>query len=617
MARILRSAIGGIGLGLVALCGPAPAQDTVTSHAVTTFGDAPKYPAGFQRFDYVNPAAPKGGEMSIGVGGTFDNFNPYTVDGVAAALSSISTESLMEAPADEIGALYCLICSTVEYPADRAWAVFTLRPEAKFSDGTPVTAEDVVFTHDLFMEQGLESFRAVIKQFIEKAEVVDAQHVKFTFKPDSKVRERLQSAGGLPVMSKAWFEKNKARLDKSRMEPALGSGPYLLDSFDIGKRVIYRRNPDYWGKDLPNNIGRYNFDRIRVEYFGDPTAMFEAFKAGEYLFRNENSAKNWATGYNFPAIVSNWVVKAELPNGNIGSGQSFVFNLRREKFQDPRVREALGLMFNFEWSNKTLFYGLYTRTNSFWDNSDLAATGKPGPEELAVLEPFGNKLPAGVLNEDAVMAPVSGDVQLDRKNLRKASALLDAAGWAVGDDGMRRNVKGEKLRVAILENDPAFDRVVAPYVQNLRALGVDAAIDRVDPAQYELRSRKFDFDMVNESLGQGFQPGAELQQYFGSTGVNDVFNLMGLSDPVVDGLITDVMQAGSNAELKVRTHALDRVLRALRFWVPQWYKNTNTVAYWDLYEHPETLPPYSLGYLDFWWYNAEKADRLKAAGALR
>jgi len=616
MARSLWSATGGLGIWAV-LGVPLMAEGTTISHAVTTFGDAPKYAADFRHFGYVNPDAPKGGEMSIGVGGTFDSFNPYSVDGVAAALSNISTESLMEAPADEIGALYCLICSTVEYPADRSWAIFTLRPEAKFSDGSPITAEDVVFTHDLFMEQGLESFRAVIKQFIEKAEVVDAQHVKFTFKPDSKVRERLQSAGGLPVMSKAWFDKTKARLDKSRMEPALGSGPYLLDSFDIGKRVIYKRNPDYWGKDLPNNIGRYNFDKLRVEYFGDPTAMFEAFKAGEYLFRNENSAKNWATGYTFPAITNNWVVKAELPNGNIGSGQSFVFNLRREKFQDPRVREALGLMFNFEWSNKTLFYGLYTRTNSFWDNSDLAATGKPSAEELAVLGPFKDKLPAGVLEDDAVMAPVSGDAQLDRKNLRKASALLDEAGWAVGDDGIRRNARGETLRVGILESDPAFDRVVAPYVQNLKALGVDAAIDRVDPAQYELRSRKFDFDMVNESLGQGFQPGAELQQYFGSTGVNDVFNQAGVSDPVVDGLITEIMQADSNAELKVRTRALDRVLRAMRFWVPQWYKNTNTVAYWDLYEHPETLPPYSLGYLDFWWYNAEKADRLKTAGALR
>lgn len=618
MARILGLALGKASLCVLAMAAaPLRAQDTITSHAVTTFGDAPKYAAGFKHFDYVNPDAPKGGEMSIGVGGTFDSFNPYTVDGVAAALSNISTESLMEAPADEIGALYCLICSTVEYPADRSWAIFTLRPEAKFSDGTPITAEDVVFTHDLFMEQGLESFRAVIKQFIEKAELIDPAHVKFTFKPDSKVRERLQSAGGLPVMSKAWFDKTKARLDKSRMEPALGSGPYLLDSYDIPKRVVYKRNPDYWGKDLPNNIGRYNFDKIRVEYFGDPTAMFEAFKAGEYLFRNENSAKNWATGYTFPAIASKQVVKAELPNGNIGSGQSFVFNLRREKFQDPRVREALGLMFNFEWSNKTLFYGLYTRTNSFWDNSDLAATGKPGPDELTVLEPFRDKLPEGVLTEDAVMAPVSGDTQLDRKNLRKASKLLDDAGWTVGDDGIRRNAKGEKLRVALLESDPAFDRVIAPYVENLKALGVDAAIDRVDPAQYELRSRKFDFDMVNEQLGQGFQPGAELQQYFGSAGVNDVFNQAGVNDPVVDALITEIMQADSNAELTVRTRALDRVLRAMRFWVPQWYKNTNTVAYWDLYEHPGILPPYSLGYLDFWWYNAEKADKLKAAGALR
>jgi microcin C transport system substrate-binding protein len=606
---------------LLALAGWGPgaglAQDVTGAHAVTTFGDPPKYPADFAHFGYVNPDAPKGGEMAVSAPGTFDTFNPYSVEGVAAALSTIHVESLMEGTADEIGALYCLLCATIDYPADKSWVVFHLRPEARFSDGTPVTAEDVVFTYDLFMEQGLESYRAVMKQFIDRAEVVDPATVRFWFKPDSKQRERIQSAGGTPVMSKAWFQKTGARLDKSRLDPGIGSGAFLLDSYDIGKRVVYRRNPDWWGRDLPINRGRYNFDRIRVEYFGDPTAAFEGFKAGEYTFRNENSSKNWATGYTFPALEKGWVVKAELPDGTIGSAQAFVFNLRRAKFQDPRLREALGLMFNFEWSNSTLFYGLYTRTSSFWDNSALAASGVPGPDELAVLEPLHGKIPDSVFTDPAVQAPVSGQQQLDRRNLRRAAALLDEAGWTAGDDGMRRNAKGERLTVEFLEYDPAFDRVVNPFIDNLRRLGVDATLARVDPAQYELRQRKYDFDITNASLGQSPEPGAELQQYFGSGSVNDVFNAMGLADPAVDALIQQIMQAKSRAELAVRTHALDRVLRALRFWVPQWYKNTHTVAYFDMFEHPDPLPPYSLGYLDFWWYNAEKADRLKAAGAFR
>ncbi len=601
--------------GLVTTAGAE--GEVITTHAITTFGDPPRYPADFKHLDYVNPDAPKGGEISMSTYGTFDSFNPYTQKGVAAALATIGYEDMMTGTADEIGSLYCLICSTIEYPADKAWVIFNMRPEARFSDGSPMTADDAAFTYDLFLKDGLPSFSAVLGQFVEKVEVLDPHRIKYTFKTDSPVRDRVQSAGSMPVMSKAWFTKTGARLDESRMEPGIGSGPYLLDSFKVNQRVTYKRNPDYWGKDLPINVGRNNFDNIRVEYFGDPTAAFEGFKSGAFTFRNENSSKNWAAGYDFPALTKGWVIKAELADGNMANGQSFVFNLRRYKFQDVRVREAIGLMFNFEWSNATLFYGLYARINSFWENSALAATGLPSPEELALLDAVKDKIPAEVLTAEPVMAPVSGDKQLDRGNLRKASALLDAAGWAVGDDGMRRNANGETLKVEFLEDDDAFARVVNPYVENLRKLGVDASLSTIDSAQYTDRTRKFDFDMITDQLPTGYEPGSGLRQYFGSEGVNDVFNTPGLADPAVDQLITNVLNADKRADLAPAVRALDRVLRALKFRVPQWYKNKHTVAYYDMYEHPAALPPFSRGELDFWWYNPEKAAALKAAGAFK
>jgi len=588
--------------------------DTIVAHGISTFGDL-KYPAGFPHLDYVNPDAPKGGEIAEWAAGGFDSMNPYTAKGRAAALSAGMYESLMTTVADEIGSSYCLICETLEYPKDRSWVIFTLRPDVKFADGSPLTADDVVFSYGLLRDKGLPSFQAVIQTQVESAEVIDPLHVKFTFKTGIPTRDLPETAGGLPIFSRADYEKNNRNIEESSLEPFLGSGPYILDSMDVGQRVVYRRNPDYWGASHPLNIGRNNFDRIRIEYFGDYDAAFEGFKSGAYTFRNEASSLIWATRYDFPALQKGWVVKHELPDGSIANGQAFVMNLRREKFQDPRVREAIGLMFNFEWSNKTLFYGLYARINSIWENSDLAATGLPSAAELALLEPLKDQLPPGVLEQEPVMAPVSGDQQLDRKNLRKAAALLDEAGWPVGDDGIRRNARGDKLTVEFLNDSQSFDRVINPYVESLRKLGVDALLTRVDDAQMTARERGHDFDIITDQLGQGYIPGAGLRQYFGSGSVDDVFNSAGLADPAVDKLIAAVEAATTQEELTTSVHALDRVLRALRFWVPQWYKNKHTVAYFDMFEHPDPLPPYALGELDFWWYNAEKADKLKAGGA--
>jgi microcin C transport system substrate-binding protein len=396
----------------------------------------------------------------------------------------------------------------------------------------------------------------------------------------------------------------------------------MVDQLDVGQSIIYRRNPDYWAKDLPISKGQSNFDTIRIEYFGDSTAAFEAFKAGAYTFRNENSSKQWSTQYDFPGIQNGSVVKAELPNGSKANGQAFLFNLRREKFQDPRVREAIGLMFNFEWSNQTLFYGIYARINSFWENSWLAAVGKPAAAEVAILQPLVDQdlLPASILTDDAIMAPVSSDNQLDRRNLRKASALLDEAGWIVGSDGIRRNAKGETLKVEFLNADPAFDRVISPFVENLKALGVDAALINIDDAQMKARSRppNFDFDIITGHAQTAYFSGSDLKQFYSSaTADNSSFNVMGLKSLAVDKLIDVVMATKTKDDLTVATMALDRVMRFERFWVPEWYKNTHTVAYYDQYEHPENLPAYALGELDFWWFNADKAGKLKATGALK
>lgn len=630
--RNLRLAVGLAMFGTAAMAqspaAPAPSaapaagaaidQPTTIAHGVSIFG-APALPADFPHLPYVNPQATKGGEISEWAPGGFDSYNPYTVKGRAAAMSTAPLESLLTGTADEAGAAYCLLCETVEYPASRDWAIFTLREGIRFSDGTPMTAADVLFSYEQLRDKGLSSFRTVIAQMVAGAEVLDDRRIRFTFTPDYPRRDVIQAAGGLPVFSKADFEKNHRDLAQSSNLPFVGSGPYMFDSADIGRSVTWKRNPDYWGEALPINVGRNNFDRIRVEYFGDYESAFEAFKAGEYTFRNEASSIIWATRYDFPAFTKGWVQKAELPDGNVANGQAWAINLRRPQFQDIRVREALGLVFNFEWANATLFYGQYARVKGFWDNSPLAATGKPSADELALLEPLKADLPDSVFTEEAFVPPLSSDRQLDRGNLRRAARLLDAAGWVIPEgarDGLRRK-EGQTLRVQVLNESQTFDRVINPYVENLRALGVDAVHERVDDAQLEDRKRNHDFDLISAHLGQDLIPGAGLQQYFGSKSTGDVFNAMGLANPAVDALISQVEAATSQDQLTTRVHALDRVLRALHIWVPQWFKAKHTVAYWDMYAHPDKLPPYALGELDFWWYDADKAKKLKEAGAIR
>jgi microcin C transport system substrate-binding protein len=614
-----RWAAGALLIGATVLAAGAPrAQEAgvTVSHGYNYFGEL-KYGPDFTHLDYVNPDAPKGGEISISAQGSFDSMNPYSREGLAGALSTSGYESLMEGTADEVGSSYCLVCETLEWPDDLSWVTFNMRPEARFSDGTPLTAHDVAFSHNLLMEQGLPSYAAAVAEIISGVEVIDDHTVRFNFIEGSPVRDRIGTAGGVPIWSKAWYESTGARLDESRLDISPGSGPYVLDRVDPGRQIIYRRNPDYWGADLPITQGRSNFDTIRVEYFADATAAFEAFKAGEFTFRQENSSLVWATQYEFPALSNGHVIKTELPNGNLPYAGGFVFNLARPQFQDPLVRQAIALMFNFSWTNETLQYGLFSQRESFWQGSDLAAQGVPEGRELELLQSVADLIDPAILTEPVTVPHESSpDLPLDRRNLRAALALMEEAGWIPGDDGLLRK-DGQTLKLEFLSYAQTFDRVLQPFVDNLQRLGLDASYNRVDPASYENRLRGFDIDMVYDGYSNGLEEGSALNQRYGSQGLGDVFNPANFSHPAVDALIEVVGAATEYEDMAAGVRAIDRIMRRELFIIPIWYNPNFWVAYFDQYDHPETLPPYALGHLDFWWYDAEAAAALQAAGVLR
>ncbi|WP_233494846.1 extracellular solute-binding protein [Ruegeria sp. A3M17] len=595
-------------------------EKIIKSHGFSEFGDL-KYPDGFAHFDYVNPDAPRGGELSYAAQGTFDSFNPYTRQGRAGARSADHYESLLVPSYDEPAAYYGLLAESLEYPESYDWVIFNIRPEARFSDGTPVTAEDVVFSHNLLLDQGLKSYADAIRQRIPKAEALDTHRVKFYFSPDFPRRGRISQVGATSIFSKKWFEEDpeNRRLDKSRLDPGIGSGPYVLDDYDINRRIVYKRNPDYWGNDVNVNVGRNNFDTIRVEYFADSIAAMEGFKAGTFTLRQENNSKSWATAYDFPAIANGSVVRAELADGNVPSASGFIMNLDRPKFQDPRVREAIQLAYNFEWTNESLQYGLFQQRSSFWEGTHLEATNLPEGRELEVLQELGDALDPAILTQEPVSAHESRAArQNDRGNLRKAMKLLDEAGWLVGDDGIRRNDKGEVLSVAFLSDQPTLDRLIQPFVSNLRAMGIDASYNRVDNAQFTLRRRDRDFDMIVGGYPRSLQPSTGLYQQFGTEAASySVFNPSGVHGPDIEPLIDNIASAEDSEELFANVRALDRVLRAKRIMVPTWYLGKHWVAYWDMYEYPENLPPYALGVEDLWWINEEKEAELKSSGALR
>ncbi len=616
---------------LLMLALPLKAQDMVVTHGYSFFGDL-KYPADYPHFSYVNPDAPKGGEIAIAAVGTFDSMNPYSRKGNPGALASITYESLMaeslvsgpnvSMPADVYGEMYCLLCERVEYPVTKDWVIFYMRPEARFSDGTKLTAHDVAFSHNMLLDQGLKSYGDAVRKRIPKLEVIDDYTIKFFFTEGISRRSLIDQVATVPVWSKAWYEESGARLDEGRLEVAPGSGPYVIGEVDVNRRITYTRNPDYWGKDLPVNIGRHNFDTIRVEYFGDSTASFEAFKAGEYTFRSEGDSKQWATGYNFPKVDQGYIVREEIADGIPPNATGIVFNLGSEPLKDKRVREAVALAYNFEWTNKSLQYGLFEQRASFLQNTPMMADGVPEGAELAFLKSLGDVVPPEMFTDEVRVPHTSSDRRLtDRRNLRKASALLDEAGWAVGSDGKRYNADGEPLKLTFLINSagtPTLRAIVENFMNNLNGMGIDGVIDAVDSAQFSSRRRDRDYDMLFSGYRAFQGTGTGLMQMFGSeVAAFSLFNPSGFSSPLVDAIIKASLETKSIEEEHASLMALDRAMRNEFFLVPAWYNPNHFVAYYDQYERPETIPPFDLGYMDFWWFNADKAAALKAAGALR
>jgi microcin C transport system substrate-binding protein len=586
----------------------APAEASERKHGLSAFGDL-AYPANFDHFNYADPNAPKGGTFSlVGWGGvaTFNSLNNYILKGDAAQGLELLFDTLMTPAADEPDAVYGLVAESAEVADDKMSVTFYLRPEAKFADGRPLTADDVVYSFEALKTKGHPIYHQILEDVV-KAEALDPHTVRYTFKGEL-VRDLPLTVAGLPILSKAYYATHP--FDQTTLDPPLGSGPYVVDSLAQGRTITYRRNPDYWAKDLPVNRGRWNFDKIRFEYFRDRTAGMEAFKAGAYNFREEFTSKVWATEYDFPAIRDGRVKKEVLPDETPSGTQGFFLNTRRDALKDPRVRKALDLAFDFEWTNRNVFYGLYTRTVSFFENSPMKAEGTPSEAERALLTNLG----VPVSNETlapAYVPPKSDGSGQDRNILVEAGKLLDEAGWTI-KNGVRVNDKGEPLKLEILFFEDVFQRLVTPYVKNLKLLGIDAHMRMVDPAQYQQRLKSFDFDITTERYQMRNTPGVELRSYFGSQAakMSGSLNLAGISDPAVDVLIERVIAAKSRDELNTAARAIDRVLRAGHYWVPHWYKPAFNVAYWDKFSRPAVKPRFDRGILDTWWYDEAKAAKL-------
>ena len=605
-ARIFAAVIvAAASLGAAAAFAQGPATSGPV-HGFAMHGDV-KYPPNFQHFDYANPDAPKGGDVKLHAIGTFDSFNPYILRGVAAGAVGLTLDTLMAASGDEPFTEYCLVCKTIEVPADRSWVEFTLRPEARFNDGSPITADDVIWSFEALKTKGHPFWRSYYADVV-KVEKLGEHKVRFTFKSGVN-RELPLIVGQMPVFSKTWWSTRD--FEKNSLEPPLGSGPYRIESFEGGRYVTLRRVPDYWAAKLPVNVGRYNFDTIRYDYYRDQTVALEAFKAGEYDLRTENQALAWATGYESPALSQGLIKKIEIPEHLTSGMQGYAMNLRRPVFQDRRVREALGEAFDFEWSNRTLFYGQYTRTRSYFDNSELAATGTPSPAELKLLEPWRGKIPDEVFAKEYDPPKTDGSGNI-RDNLRVALRLLQEAGNKV-ENGVMTGPGGQKLSFEILLDNPQFERVTLPYVENLKRIGVAARVRTVDPAQYQKRMDEFDYDMTIAVFPQSQSPGNEQRGYWSSEAADlrGSNNLIGVKDPAIDAMVNLIVQAPTREDLVTRTHALDRLLQWGYYVVPHWHLAFVRVAYWDRFSRPKVTP--LSGYdPTTWWVDPQKDAALKA-----
>ncbi|WP_382424323.1 extracellular solute-binding protein [Fodinicurvata halophila] len=576
------------------------------AHGIAMHGE-PKYPADFEHFDYVNPDAPKGGQVHLAALGNYDSFNPYIVRGVAANGADYLNDTLMVSSADEPFTMYGLIAESIRVPDDRSWAEFTLREDARWHDGEPITVEDVIFSLNILREEGHPMYRQYYAN-VDSAEKTGRRKVRFNFSGGENLELPL-IIGQLPILPKHYWEERD--FTRAVREPPVGSGPYRVADYELGRHVTYERVEDYWGKDLAVNQGRYNFDSIRYDYYRDETVIRQAVKAGEVDFRQENQAKAWALDYETPAAESGRLILEEIPHERPTGMQGFAMNTRRPVFSDPRVRRAMAYAFDFEWSNRNLFFGLYDRTESYFSNSELASRGLPEGRELELLEPHRDKLPEEVFEEE-YFAPSTDGSGWPRENLKTAFELLEEAGWVVRDMELVHEDTGEQMRFEILIYSTAFERVVLPYVHNLRRLGIDPTVRLVDTSQYINRLREFDFDMTVASWGQSDSPGNEQRNYWSSAAAEmpGSRNLPGIQDPVVDALIEDVIQAGSREELIAATRAMDRVLLWGHYVVPHWHSRVDRLVYWNKFDHPETIPEQGFSF-DNWWIDEERARRLR------
>jgi microcin C transport system substrate-binding protein len=596
----------------VAAPAATPAKNWV--HGTSLYGEL-KYPAGFKQFDYVNAKAPKAGTARQIALGTFDNFNSVVagVKGSLAAGIDGIYDTLSAAPLDEVSSGYCLLAEALSYPADFSSASYRLRAEAKWHDGKPVTPEDVIFSFNAFKKYSPQ--QSAYYRHVAKAEKTGDREVTFTFDAPGN-RELPQIVGELTVLPQHWWEgtdsSGKQRdIGETTLEPPLGSGPYQITDFTAGRNIVYQRVKDYWGNGLNINVGQNNFDELHYEYFRDTTVALEAFKADTVDWRTENSAKNWATAYDFPAVTDKRVLLEEFPIRNIGIMQAFAFNIRRDKFSDPRVRLAFNHAFDFEEMNKQIFYGQYHRIASYFEGTDLAATGLPSGRELALLETVRDKVPPEVFSKPYTN-PVNGTPDAVRDNLRESLRLLKEAGYEVRDQQLINVKTGEQFAVEFLAEDPSFERVFLFYKPSLDRLGMNVSVRTVDEAQFENRLRSWDFDIMTMAWSESLSPGNEQRGYWGSQAADQPgsLNIVGIKNPAVDAMIDQIVFAKNRADLEAATHALDRILLWNFYVVPQWSYGKVRTARWDRFSHPDPMPKYGrAAFPTVWWWDAAKATK--------
>ena len=591
----------------------ATAEEPKWRHGLSLFGTL-KYKPGFKNFDYVNVNAPKGGTLRMASIGTFDSLNPFILKGRPAALSGMIYDTLLQPSGDEPSSEYGLLAQSVSYPDDFSSVTYRLRPEARWHDGKPVTPEDVIFSLEV-LKKGHPRYAYYYANII-KAEKTGKHEVTFYFSQKGN-RELPQITGQLTILPKHYWEGTDANGKKrnffaSTLVPPLGSGPYRIGKVIAGRSITVERVKDYWGKDLPVNAGRNNFDRLQADYFRDDTVALEAFKGDQFDVRFENSAKNWATAYKVKSVEKGDIIKSRFVTKNPERMQAFIFNTRRAMFSDARVRQAFNLAFDFEWANKNLFYNQYTRVKSFFEGSELAATGLPQGRELEILEKLRGQIPPQVFTE-IYKNPVNGTPRLLRVNLRKARKLLEEAGWKIKNRVLTNVKSGEQMKIEVLLVSPSFERIVLPYKKNLERLGIQVRVRTVDLSQYQNRLDGFDFDMIVGGWGQSLSPGNEQRDYWGSKAADrkGSRNLAGIKNPAIDKLIEQIIYAKDRTELLNVTHALDRVLLWNHYVVPQWFSKGTRVARWNRFGLPEKLPDYQIGFPGIWWFDKTKAALVK------